>query len=123
MKRFLIGFAVVAVVLIVSAGIARADRGRRHVHSYASVPTSYYVPTTYSVPMVTAAPTYVMPAVAAPTVIATPTVVAPTVVAPTVFTPAVVAATYVAPVASPAVTTSYVPTVQTTVYRVGRRRR
>src|SRR6187551_2043770 len=104
MKRFLIRFAVVAVVMVVSAGVARADRGRRHVHVYASVPTSYYAPTTYSVPMVVAAPTYVMPAVVAPTIIATPTVVAPTVV-------------------SPVVTTSYVPTVQTTVYRVGRRRR
>ena len=107
MKRFLIGFAVVAVVMVVSAGVARADRGRRHVHVYASVPTSYYVPTTYAVPMVVTAPTYVMPAV----------------VAPTVFTPAVVAPTDVAPVVSPVVTTSYVPTVQTTVYRVGRRRR
>jgi|SRR4051794_5869306 hypothetical protein len=107
MKRFLIGFAVVAAVIIVSAGIARADRGRRHAHVYASVSTSYYVPTTDSVP----------------TVIATPTVVVPTVVAPTVFTSAVVAPTYVGPVVSPVVTTSYVPTVQTTVYRVGRRHR
>jgi len=107
MKRFLTGFAIVAVVMVVSAGVARADRGRRHVYVYTSVPASYYVPTTYSVP----------------TVVAAPTMVAPTVVAPTVVTPAVIAPTYVAPVVSPVVATPYVPTVQTTVYRVGRRGR
>ena len=101
MKRFLISFAIVAVVMVISAGVARADRGRRHVHVYTSVGTSYYVPT----------------------VVAAPTYVAPTVIAPTVVTPAVIAPTYVAPVVTPVVATSYVPTVQTTVYRVGRRRR
>ena len=74
MKRFLIGSVVVAVVMVLSADIARADRGRRHVHIYASATTSYYVPTTYSSPMVVTAPTYVVPAVATSTVIATPTV-------------------------------------------------
>jgi hypothetical protein len=107
MKRFLISFAIVAVVMVISAGVARADRGRRHVHVYTSVGTSYYVPTSYAVPTVVAAPTYV----------------APTVIAPTFVTPAVIAPTYVAPVVTPVVATSYVPTVQTTVYRVGRRRR
>ena len=106
MKRFLTGFAIVAVVMVVSAGVARADRGRRHVYVYTSVPASYYVPTIYSVPAVVAAPTLVAPTVA-----------------PTVVTPAVIAPTYVAPVVSPIVATPYVPTVQTTVYRVGRRGR
>src|SRR5262245_53881224 len=108
MKRLLIGFAIVAVVMVVSAGVARADRGRRHMHAYTSVATSYYVPTSYAVPTVVAAPTYVAP------------VVAPTVIAPTVITPAVIAPTYVAPAVTPVVTTSYVPTAQTTVYHVGR---
>src|SRR5262249_54539133 len=106
MKRFLIGFASVSVMMVVSAGVARADRCRRHVHVYTSVPASYYVPPTYSVP----------------TVVAASTLVAPT-LAPTVVTPAVIAPTYVAPVVSPVVATPYVPTVQTTVYRVGRRGR
>lgn len=118
MKRLLIGFASVAAVMVVSAGVARADRGRRHVHVYTSVPASYYVPTTYAVPTVVTAPTYVAPVVAAPTVFATPTIVAPTVV-----TPAVIAPTYVSPVVTPVVTASYVPMVQTTVYRSGRRGR
>src|SRR5262245_23289205 len=103
MKRFLIGFASVTVLVVVSAGVAGAERGRRHIHLYTSVPASYYAPTIYSVPAVVAAPTLVAPTVA-----------------PTVVTPAVIAPTYVAPVVSPIVATPYVPTVQTTVYRVGR---
>jgi hypothetical protein len=106
MKRLLISFAIVAFVMVVSAGVARAERGRRHMHVYTSVPTSYYVPTSYAVPTVVAAPAYVAP-----------------VVAPTVVTPAVIAPTYVASVVTPVVTTSYVPMVQTTVYRIGRRGR
>jgi len=97
MKRLLIGFAIVAVVMVVSQGVARAHHGHRRMHVYTSVPTSYYVATSYAVPTVVAAPTYVAPALIAPT--------------------------YVAPVVTPVVTTSYVPTVQTTVYRIGRRGR
>src|SRR5262245_62071890 len=111
MKRFLISFAIVGVVMVISAGVARAERGRRHVHVYTSVGTSYYVTTSYAVPTVVRAPPYVAP------------LIAPTVIAPTIVTPAVIAPTYVAPVVTPVVTTSYVPTVQTTVYRIGRRRR
>jgi len=92
--------------MVVSAGVARADRGRRHVRVYTSVPASYYVPTTYSVPTVVAAPTLVEPTVG-----------------PTVVTPAVIAPTYVAPLVLPVVATPYVPTVQTTIYRVARRGR
>ena len=111
MKRFLFGFAIAAVVMALSAGVARAERGRRHVHVYTSVGTAYYAPTSYYVPA----------SYAVPTVIAAPTYVAPTVIAPTVVTPTVIAPTYVAPVVTPVVTASYVPTVQTTVYH-GRRR-
>jgi len=79
MKRFLIGFAVMALVMIVSTSNAQAERGRRGGHSdvtYFYVPTAtYYVPTTFVVP------TYVTPAYVAPTY------VAPTYIAPVVATP------------------------------------
>jgi hypothetical protein len=82
MKRFLVGTAVLALVMIFSATSARAERGRRGGHSYVTysyAPTAtYYVPTTYAVPATYAVPTYIAPAVVAPTYVA-PTYVAPVV--------------------------------------------
>ena len=79
MKRFLIGFAAMALVIIVSASDAKAERGRRR--GYSEV--------TYVVPAIYVAPTYVVPAY-----------VAPVGVAPTYVVPTYPAAAYVAPVVS-----------------------
>ena len=79
MKRFLIGFTVMALVMIASASHAQAERGRRGGHSDV---TYFYVPTaTYYVPATVAVPTYVTPAYVAPTI------VAPTTITPVVATP------------------------------------
>jgi len=61
MKRFLIGFAAMALVMTVSASDAKAERGRRRGYSQVTyvVPATYVVPT-YVAP-VTVAPTYVVP--------------------------------------------------------------
>jgi hypothetical protein len=83
MKRFLISFAVLALVTIVSASSAHAFGGRRgHTYVTSYVPTTYVAPT-YFAPVATVAPTvvtttYVTPAVAP--------VVAPTYVVPTIQT-------------------------------------
>ena len=79
MKRFLIGFAAMALVMTVSASDAKAERGRRRRSSQ----VTYVVPATYVVP------TYVVP-----------TYVAPVTVAPTYVVPIYPAAAYVAPVVS-----------------------
>ena len=56
MKRFLIGFAAMALVITVSASEAKAERGRRRGYSQ----VTYAVPATYVVP------TYVAPVTVAP---------------------------------------------------------
>jgi len=69
MKRFLISFAIIVLVMIVSASNAQAERGRRGGHSYV---TYSYVPATYVVPTyvapVSVAPTYLVPTNIAPVV-------------------------------------------------------
>jgi hypothetical protein len=65
MKRFLIGFAAMALVIIVSASNAKGERGRRRGYSE----VTYAVPATYVVPAyvapVNVAPGYVVPTYAA----------------------------------------------------------
>ena len=65
MKRFLIGFAAMALVITVSASDAKAERGRRRGYSEVTyvAPAMYVVPT-YVTP-VNIAPTYVVPTYAA----------------------------------------------------------
>lgn len=65
MKRFLIGFAAMALVITVSAGDAKAERGRRRGYSEVTyvAPATYVVPT-YVAP-VNVAPAYVVPTYAA----------------------------------------------------------
>jgi len=65
MKRFLIGFASMALVITVAASDAKAERGRRRGYSEViyAVPATYVVPT-YVAP-VNVAPTYVVPTYAA----------------------------------------------------------
>ena len=65
MKRFLIGFAAMALVITVSASDAKAERGRRRGYSQVTyaVPATYVVPT-YVAP-VNVAPAYVVPTYAA----------------------------------------------------------
>jgi len=89
MKRFLIGFAAMALVMTVSASDAKAERGRRRRSSQ----VTYVVPATYVVP------TYVVPTYVVPTYVV-PTYVAPVTVAPTYVVPIYPAAAYVAPVVS-----------------------
>ena len=74
MKRFLIGFAAIALVIAFSPSDAKAERGRRRGYSQ----VTYVVPATYVVP----------------------TYVAPVNVAPTYVVPTYHAAAYVAPVVS-----------------------
>ena len=61
MKRFLIGFAAMALVITVSASDAKAERGRRRGYSQVTyaVPATYVVPT-YVAP-VSVGPAYVVP--------------------------------------------------------------
>src|SRR6478736_1450398 len=61
MKRFLMGFAAMAIVITVSASEAKAERGRRRGNSQLTyaVPATYVVPT-YVAP-VNVAPAYVVP--------------------------------------------------------------
>ena len=84
MKRFLIGFAAMALAFTVLASDANAERGRRG--SYSQV--------TYVMPAAYVAPTYVVPVNVAPAY------VAPAYVAPTYVVPTYPAAAYVAPVVS-----------------------
>ena len=81
MKRFLIGFAGMALVIAVSASDAKAERGRRRGYSR----MTYAVPATYVVP----------------------TYVAPVNVAPAYVVPTYAAAAYVAPVVSTTYTIHY----------------
>jgi hypothetical protein len=81
MKRFLIGFAAMALVITVSASDARAERGHRRGYSQ----VTYVVPAMYVVP----------------------TYVAPVNVAPTYVVPTYPAAAYVAPVVSTTYTIHY----------------
>jgi hypothetical protein len=81
MKRFLIGFAAMALVISVSASDAKAERGRRRGYSQ----VTYVVPATYVVP----------------------TYVAPVHVAPTTVVTTYPAAAYVAPVVSTSYTIHY----------------
>jgi len=65
MKRFLIGFAAMALVITVAASDAKAERGHRRGYTQVTyaVPATYVVPT-YVAP-VTVAPAYVVPTYAA----------------------------------------------------------
>ena len=61
MKRFMIGFAAMALMVTVCASDAKAERGHRRGYSQVTyvVPATYVVPT-YVAP-VTVVPTYVVP--------------------------------------------------------------
>ena len=61
MKRFLIGFAAMALVITVAATDAKADRGHRRGYTQVTyaVPATYVVPT--YVAAVNVAPAYVVP--------------------------------------------------------------